>query len=537
MNSILKSGTNYRWIAIMLAIYSGIQVYCINKLSLNSDEGSFATYGVTILKLEGNKDIKRFESKLPITALNMLPRAVNQLIHPRMKKTWPESITDIIYGRYISLVVSILLGLLIFKWTSELYSEKEGLYALIFYLLCPNFLAHGMFVSSDIYACFFLTLTMYFLWRLISGGKFPDLLLLSVSCGLAQISKFSMFHIFFIIPLIIIAIRIFHPPGSASISNSKVLYYIISFLFINWLIVSASHFFFGEFTAIKNYHFRSTAFIKLQHLFLKTLPGFPVPLPSSYVNSMDAVMYFDQIGGGAPNSLNGPTYLLGHNSTYGFWYYFVVTLFFKLPIPFMMVLFFTTLLVIKNYKAVSFFTNEVFLFVPAAYYLVYLSFFYSTQVGVRHILMILPLLFILCGRAFNYIIERKKQYALYFLLFAELISVGLYFPHFLPYTNEFIWNKKMAYKKIGDSSLIYEEGKPFVESFLNKHKDVVYLPDSAIAGKFIIPAIDIANIPIATLNKFNWARNLNPVDHIHSQYLVYALKQAEADSLNRLYRR
>src|SRR5215510_12918619 len=101
----------------MLFLYSAIQVYCINQLSINYDEGAFASYGTSLLKFQREKDVMRYESKLPITALNMIPRAIEQVFHTNLKRTWPESAVDIIRGRYISLFVSILLGILIFRWS------------------------------------------------------------------------------------------------------------------------------------------------------------------------------------------------------------------------------------------------------------------------------------------------------------------------------------------------------------------------------------------------------------------------------------
>jgi hypothetical protein len=48
---------------------------------------------------------------------------------------------------------------------------------------------------------------------------------------------------------------------------------------------------------------------------------------------LDAVIYFDRLGGGVPGSLNGATYILGEQSRFGFWYYYLVSFFYKLPIP------------------------------------------------------------------------------------------------------------------------------------------------------------------------------------------------------------
>ena len=194
-----------------------MQVYCIHQLSPNYDEGSFASYGISILKCQGEKDIVKYDSKLPITAANMLPRAIEQIFNPGLIKTITSD-EDIMRGRYISLFISLLLALLIYKWTAELFGKTTATYCLTLYLLCPNFLAHGIFVSSDIFACFFMTLTFYFLWKYHKEQKFKYFLYLSLATGLAQISKFSMVHLFVLVPLISLVTIVSNPVNEKKIS-------------------------------------------------------------------------------------------------------------------------------------------------------------------------------------------------------------------------------------------------------------------------------------------------------------------------------
>lgn len=522
----------------MLIIYSAIQVYCINRLSVNYDEGSFASYGASLLKFQREKDVILYESKLPITALNMFPRAVEQVIKPNLKKDWTHATSDIIHGRYISLFISIVLGLLILKWSRELYNSRVALFVFFLYLLCPNFLAHGIFVSSDIFACFFMTLILYYLWRYFLHQRGRDFIFMSVATGLAQISKFSMFHLFILIPVLAFAILIYKRKNngpSFHFSWKKTFAFAGLFLLINWLIICTSHLFYQVFLPIKDYTFMSDPFNGLQQFFLDIIPGLPVPLPSSYIGSMDAVLYFDDLGGGVKGSLNGAPYILGESSINGFWYYYFVTLFFKLPIPVLLLWLATLLLLFIDFSKKSFIKNEIFLVIPALYFLVYMNFFYSTQVGIRHIMIIFPLLYILSGKVISHLMERKKQYIIYGLLLYESISVFSYFPHFLPYTNEFILNKKFAYKKIADANLCYGEGGKFLNEYIAKHKEAIYLPDKPVAGKIVMEVNEMVNLNIATIHKYDWVRGLDPVAHIHSQYLVFEVSPNMADSLGKLY--
>jgi len=526
---------NHTWIISLLILgYACIQSYCIQQLTINYDEGLFAYYGATILKLQGNKDIVKFDSKLPITALNMLPRAVEQLFHPGLKR--PDSYIDIMRGRYISLLATIILALVIYHWSGLLYGKKAGIFSLIIFLLCPNFLAHGVFVSSDIFACLFMTSSFYFLWRFSKSGRAKHFLLAGLFVGMAEISKFSMVHLLILFPALLLTMYFFRTrifPGQ-KFTAGRLIGLLFLFCGINWFVICAAHLFYGMFIPLNNYQFRSTTFQNLQWLFHGSGNWLPVPLPSSYIKSMDAVIYFDHLGGGVAGSLNGPSYILGESRTNGFWYYYFVVLLYKLTLP---VLFLTGLTIIfyfKKHPRHSFLQNEIYLITPIIYFLIYLNFFYSTQLGIRHIMIILPLLYVFIGFFIQQINTRSARYFSYGLIVYQCISAGLYFPHFLPYTNELITDKKMAYKKIADTNLCYGEGRKYLLEYLRAHPEARYLPPGISSGKIVMEVNEMVNLNIATMGKYDWVSQLAPSDHIHSQYLIFDVSPAVADSLQKL---
>lgn len=530
---ILTKNTPVRWIMLgLIILYLVVQCYCIRKLTINIDEPTFGRYGFTILKLQGNKDIESYASKLPIVALNGIPRAIEQSLHPGLKKTdWGYE--DFYRGRYVTLIAGLILGLLVFQWTKELYGELAGLFSFVFYLLCPNFLTHSIFVHTDVYASLFLTATFYYLWKYHHTNKIKHFILLSLAVAFAEISKFSMIFLFLLIPVLLLT-RYFLGLNSKGKRHSVLLLLGI-FVLINIFIISAAHLFYQMFLPLKEYHFRSTTFIGLQKIF-----GFlPVPLPSSYINSMDDVMYFDAIGNGTNISISNPAYILGKYDPFGFWYYYFVCLFYKIPIATLLIWLCSFILSIKKFSKVSFFRNEFYLLLPVVFYLIYLDFFYATQIGIRHIIIILPSLFIFSGMFYSWLHVKGKRWVIFLLLAYQFISVALYFPHFLPYTNEFIMDKKMVYKKLGDTNLDFWEGRNFLKSYLEKNKDAIFSPDSIIAGKIVLDANRLLGLNAGGSSeypfKFIWAKDLIPVDHIHSQYLIYDITPKMADSLKIIY--
>jgi Dolichyl-phosphate-mannose-protein mannosyltransferase len=529
---VLKVNGKLRWaILIIIVVYVGLQSWCIQKITMNIDEPLFATYGFTLWRLKGDKDLAAYESKLPITALNAIPRAIEQVFHPGLKKTdWGSE--DYYRGRYISVIAALLLGLLIFQWTKELYGESPAFLSFAFYLLCPNFLAHSIFVGTDIYASLFLTASFYFFWTYLNKNKMIFFWLFSFSVALAQICKFSMTFLFLLFPIVIL-IRYFFGVKSDQ-KRQPILKLLLIFFCINIFIISAAHLFYQMFVPLKDYSFRSGMFLQLQKYF-----GFlPMPFPSSYIKSMDLVMYFDSIGNGVAESISNPPYILGHYDPHGIWYYYFVTLFFKIPVATLVIWIGSLALFFKKFSKPSFIKNELFLFLPVAFYLIYFDFFYATQLGIRHILIILPSLFIFSGSLYSWLIAKGKKSIIYVLMAYQVISVASYFPHFLPYTNEFLPNKKMAYKKLGDTNIGYREGEKFRIAYMKKNPDIVFAPDSIIAGRIMLDANRVLGLN-KNMNEyafqFIWAKDLIPVGHIHSQYLIYDITPKMADSLRNIY--
>ncbi len=276
------------------------------------------------------------------------------------------------------------------------------------------------------------------------------------------------------------------------------------------------------FFPLDKYSYRSGAFSQLTEMLGRLAGYIYIPLPSSYFRSIDIVMYFDNLGGGLPGSLNGKPYILGQYNAHGFWYYYLVSFLFKVPIPFIIILIAGLILYCKEFKSGQFIQREVFLAVPVVYYLVYMSCFYSTQIGIRHILIIFPFLFVFAGYLFQRIIASAYRWIIPVMMVWELISVGSYFPHFLPYTNEFILQKKNAYKKIADTNLCYREGRRYLNEYLATHKNAVYRPKGPVSGLVVVEVNDFLGIQENSIDStYQWLKDYEPVDHIHSQYLIF----------------
>ena len=96
--------------------------------------------------------------------------------------------------------------------------------------------------------------------------------------------------------------------------------------------------------------------------------------------------------------------ILGRSSTGGsFWYYYFVSLFFKMPITYMVLLCWAGIVLAGQRTIREFCRREFFLVTPVLYYLLVFSFSYKTQCGVRHIIFILPLLFLFSSSLISFV--------------------------------------------------------------------------------------------------------------------------------------
>jgi hypothetical protein len=91
----------------------------------------------------------------------------------------------------------------------------------------------------------------------------------------------------------------------------------------------------------------------------------------------------------------------------------------------------------------------------------------------------------------------------------------------------------MAYKKIADTNLCYGEGQKYLWEYVSKNKDVILMPEKPVAGKVVMEVNEMLNLNVRTAGKYEWIWNLTPVDHIHSQYLIFDVSQSFIDSLKK----
>ncbi len=97
------------------------------------------------------------------------------------------------WSRFPIIIISLFLGLLLFKWGRELGGVLAGTFAFVFYAFDPNILGHNHFVTTDIGIAAAFAFAFYFYFKFIKNPVWKNILLAGLFLGILQITKFSFF--------------------------------------------------------------------------------------------------------------------------------------------------------------------------------------------------------------------------------------------------------------------------------------------------------------------------------------------------------
>lgn len=80
------------------------------------------------------------------------------------------------WARFPFILVSLLLGFFIFRWTKELAGTVAGLFAALLYFFDPNIIGHSHYVTTDIGIAAFMFFAFYFFVRFLKDPSNKNIL-------------------------------------------------------------------------------------------------------------------------------------------------------------------------------------------------------------------------------------------------------------------------------------------------------------------------------------------------------------------------
>jgi hypothetical protein len=443
-----RPGNNLRiacGVAVLLAAFAVQCVLSMSRESATSDEVPHLAAGYSYLKLGDYRlnyehpPLLKLVAGLPLLALDLgLDRD-----DPSWKRAdeWAfgekfindnrtPARTIVFWGRLPMVALGVLLGLVVFVWTREIYGAGAGLVALFLVAFCPNLLANAPLVTFDTGNALFTILALYTFYHFLLRPRPREVTLAGVALGLALSSKMTAFTV---LPIYaVLAIVALVRREGAGLTVRRMIGSCALILVAAALVVVLAY-------GVTSVHY--------------------------YV---DGLRYFlRDVGQGGR-----PAFLFGRYSLHGWWYYFLAAILIKTPLP-TLVLVGTTLVVLAARRKLAF--AEYCLLVPVAFFLVVAS-ASRLQLGIRYILQIYPLLYIVVGGTIAGMVGRawcarapwRKLAAGLVVALLVWCCVGTLhvFPHYLAYFNEAVGGPKNGYRYLIDSNLDWGQDLPALERFL-----------------------------------------------------------------------
>lgn len=368
---------------VLLLILVGQCLFTLRAKSATYDEPAYIASGYLYLT-RGAFEVDREHPPLmkylfafPLLFMNPLPPesvpnwndgAVNQFLYGASFLFENRIDADVLLfaARCPVVAVSVLCGLVVWTWARRLYGVEAAIVALSLYCFCPNIIAHSSLATLDLGVSAGVCGTMYLLWRLYRQPSLPLCIATGCTLAAALLVKSSAMLILGLLPILLPAAVYWHQhpadmsgPSIRPPSGLRLVGLTAGVLVVALTIVSLAYGF-GRFGL------------------------------AEYASSFNLVVFRRDILTHAAY----PKFCWGQYSPNGFRWYFLVAFVLKTPIPTLLLTAATVLWLALRRPRRMF--DELFLVVPI------LGYFVATMpmrdsIGLRYILPIYPLLFIVIG--------------------------------------------------------------------------------------------------------------------------------------------
>jgi hypothetical protein len=394
------------------------------------------------------------------------------------------------WGRFMVVLIGILLGFGVYNFSRELFGEKIGVFSLMLYSFSPTILAHVRLTVNDFAGAAGIFFTLYALYIYSKKNSFRNLVVLSISLAMAILIKFNSI---LLVPLIF--------TGVIFSDKKKSIGKLMLLIMMVMLLINLIYGFSGTFAVkILDYEIieRIVPFSIFDGIAYKIYSY--MPLPGFFMKSLAHLFTKNAFSGHAG-------FIMGKYSSTGWWYYFPVAFLLKTPII-TLIVFFTWIVTLVKSKKIS--KGEIVLIAFVIFYWL-LSIKSKINIGHRHILPLYPVLFVLMGRVYrDFGGYAKRNIIKYGIPAIYVISTQIYFPNYLSFFNGFV-RPNNGYKYLVDSNIDWGQDLPALKSFMDDNKDAFLIFSyfgSASREHYNITHQELFNVTMRN----EMSGQINPVD-------------------------
>ncbi|MCA9930187.1 MAG: glycosyltransferase family 39 protein, partial [Anaerolineales bacterium] len=439
-------------------------------------------------------------------------------------------------GRLPVILLGLLLGGMLVQWSRTMWGKTAAMIAVVLYALSPNWLGIISLATTDgpLTVTFFTA--VFTLWHYQKRPSRARWLLAGIGLGLALSSKITAL---LLIPVTFVL------------------------LFSQWR--------WGD--AVKRPFLRALSLLPLALLVLWAcyrfefgpVAGLPVSVPApTYVSNFVTVQ--DHV----EESHN--TFLLGERARKGWWYYFIIAFLIKTPVPVLLLLLGSVILILWQRT----WRSTMYLWFPAGALFAAAS-VTGLNIGYRHILPALPFVWMLVAYAGCWGIQykgtkeqrdkEKKKNSLPALRWIVLLALIWYVwggvrqhPHYLAYFNEIVGDSANGYKYLSDSNIDWGQDLYLLVEYAAKsdvpirvsyngvenvarYDDLVKLsmdlesglvvglnPANPAPGRYAISVTHLHGTQLREPDIFDWFRRQTPVAQLGYSIFIYDVPEAATGS-------
>ncbi len=414
----------------------------------------------------------------------------------------------LLVGRLSTMLLSLVLGLYLFKWARELFGSGVATLSLLLYAFAPNVIAHSRYITTDIAMTAFFFITIYYFYKYLKEPKALYLWLTALFFAIAQASKFSAV---LLVPImltmyLLAALQQRSPAGknifsfkrfviltaTLIITTSVLLFAVYGFSFTkpvnDWTIKHLL----AQRAAVMEYGNYDAQPALVQKAIDLTDPDTTTGQRVWWVMEHVPIPFFAYFDGLASvythNYFGHTAYLLGQYTKHGWWYYFPLAFLVKTPTIIILTLlgvliwgiWYLRTHIRQSSSLRSFFRSVplfvYFITVPPLLWMGF-SMTSSLNIGMRHILVLYPFIHIIVGWALFQLWHSRRRALRAVVLLALLwyvVSSIWIFPHYLAYFNEVSGGPNNGSTYLVDSNIDWGQDVKHLKSYMEEN-DIPYV--------------------------------------------------------------
>ena len=443
----------------------------------------------------------------------------DQLVQEFVWKSGVKVDRLLLISRLPIIFAGLLFGAFIARFSWRQFGKLGMIITVVLFAFSPNLLASAALATTDLLAAVTYTLAilaLWYFWQKPSPGLW---ILVGIGLGIglsAKLTGLILIPLFLIVSYIYKRDRSWWQPGV---------------IWLSWL--------------------------PLAGLVLWAVYGFDIGPVSFLPFNIPAATYIQNFTEVQAHIDRGHfAYLLGERSNEGWYSYFIVTFLIKTPLVTLALIVVTTIYLIRSrgWKTTAYLWLPVLALLAAASYS-------RLNIGYRHILPILPLLWLMIAATDPFWRERPVRRRLLYVGLTLYAVLGVrQSPHFLSYFNELVGGSAQGYRYLGDSNIDWGQDLPALATFVEENDNqplfisyfgpsdpshysldfqpmfdeagapVGFTPANPEPGRYVISVNHWQGTTEIEPDLFDWFRGKRPIDRAGYSMLVFDVESSSDGS-------